>query len=29
VVEPSACQFIGADDFPQIPIENGNVQVRP
>lgn len=28
VVEPSACQFIGADDFPQIPIENGNVQVR-
>ena len=29
VVEPSACQFIGADDFPQIPIEGGNVQVRP
>ena len=29
VVEPSACQFIGADDFPQIPIETGNVQVRP
>jgi hypothetical protein len=29
VVEPSACQFIGADDFPQIPIESGNVQVRP
>ena len=29
VVEPSACQFIGADDFPQIPIEAGNVQVRP
>jgi hypothetical protein len=28
VVEPSACQFIGADDFPQIPIESGNVQVR-
>ena len=28
VVEPSACQFIGADDFPQIPIEGGNVQVR-
>ena len=28
VVEPSACQFIGADDFPQIPIENGSVQVR-
>ncbi len=29
VVEPSSCQFIGADDFPQIPIESGNVQVRP
>ena len=29
VVEPSACQFIGADDFPQIPIEGGNVQVKP
>ena len=29
VVEPSACQFIGADDFPQIPIESGNVQVSP
>ena len=29
VVEPSACQFIGADDFPQIPIETGNVLVRP
>ena len=28
VVEPGACQFIGADDFPQIPIEAGNVQVR-
>ena len=28
VVEPSACQFIGADDFPQIPIESGNVLVR-
>jgi hypothetical protein len=28
VVEPSACQFIGADDFPQIPIESGSVQVR-
>ena len=28
VVEPSTCQFIGADDFPQIPIEGGNVQVR-
>ena len=27
VVEPSTCQFIGADDFPQIPIESGNVQV--
>ena len=29
VVEPSACQFIGADDFPQIPIESGSVQVKP
>ena len=29
VVEPSTCQFIGADDFPQIPIESGSVQVRP
>ena len=29
VVEPSACQFIGANDFPQIPIESGSVQVRP
>jgi len=29
VVEPSACQFIGADDFSQIPIESGGVQVRP
>ena len=29
VVEPSACQFIGADDFPQLPIESGSVQVRP
>ena len=29
VVEPSACEFIGADDFPQIPIESGDVQVRP
>ncbi|HEU4506957.1 MAG TPA: hypothetical protein VFR78_01875 [Pyrinomonadaceae bacterium] len=29
VVEPGACQFIGADDFPQIPIESGNVQVNP
>jgi len=29
VVEPSTCQFIGADDFPQIPIESGNVQVNP
>lgn len=28
VVEPSACQFIGADDFPQIPIESGNVSVK-
>ncbi len=29
VVEPSACQFIGADDFPQIPIQSGQVQVNP
>ena len=29
VVEPSTCQFIGADDFPQIPIESGNVKVNP
>jgi len=29
VVEPSTCQFIGADDFPQIPIESGNVKVTP
>ena len=29
VVEPSACQFIGADDFSQIPIQSGSVQVRP
>ena len=29
VVEPSTCQFIGADDFPQIPIQSGNVQVNP
>jgi hypothetical protein len=29
VVEPSTCQFIGADDFPQIPIESGSVEVRP
>ena len=29
VVEPSACQSIGADDFPQRPIESGNVQVTP
>jgi hypothetical protein len=29
VVEPSTCQFIGADDFPQIPIESGSVRVRP
>lgn len=28
VVGPETCQFIGADDFPQIPIEAGNVQVR-
>jgi len=29
VVEPGACQSIGADDFSQVPIESGGVQVRP
>jgi hypothetical protein len=29
VVGPETCQFIGPTDFPQIPIEAGNVQVRP
>ena len=29
VVEPSACQFIGPNDFPQDPIESGNVRVTP
>lgn len=29
VVEPSACQFIGANDFPQETIESGNVNVTP
>jgi hypothetical protein len=29
VAEPSICQFIGADDFPQIPIQSGNVRVNP
>ena len=29
VVEPGTCQFLGANDFPQIEIESGNVQVRP
>jgi hypothetical protein len=29
VVEPSTCQFIGPNDFPQIPIESGSVTVRP
>jgi len=29
VVEPSACQFIGPNDFPQEPIEAGNVKVKP
>ena len=28
VVPPSSCQFITPTDFPQIPIENGNVQVK-
>jgi len=28
VVGPETCQFIGASDFPQIPVEAGNVQVR-
>jgi hypothetical protein len=29
VVGPETCQFIGADDFLQMPIQSGNVQVRP
>ena len=29
VVGPESCQFIGPNDFEQIPIEAGNVQVRP
>ena len=29
VVEPSSCQFIGANDFVQYPVEAGNVQVKP
>jgi hypothetical protein len=28
-VGPEACQFIGPSDFPQIPIDAGNVQVMP
>lgn len=27
-VGPEACQFIGANDFDQMPIDSGNVQVR-
>jgi len=29
VVPPSSCQFIGPNDFVQMPIQSGNVQVRP
>lgn len=29
VVGPETCQFIGPNDFLQMPIEAGNVQVRP
>ena len=29
VVPPSSCQFIGPDDFNQIPVQAGNIQVRP
>jgi hypothetical protein len=29
VVPPENCQFIGPDDFMQITIDSGNVQVRP
>jgi hypothetical protein len=29
VVGPETCQFIGPDDFNQIPVQSGNVQVRP
>lgn len=29
VVGPEACQLISATDFDQIPIDGGNVQVRP
>ena len=28
-VGPEACQNTGPNDFDQVPIENGNVQVRP
>lgn len=28
VVEPDTCQFIGPNDFLQMPIQSGNVQVR-
>jgi hypothetical protein len=28
VVPPQACQATGVNDFPQRPIENGNVQVK-
>lgn len=26
---PSSCQLIGPNDFDQMPISNGNIQVRP
>lgn len=29
VVGPETCQFIGPDDFEQMPIQSGNIQVRP
>ena len=28
-VGPEACKVTGPEDFPQMPIENGNVQVKP
>jgi hypothetical protein len=29
VVPASSCQDIGEDDFAQMPIEGGNIQVKP